>query len=136
MHLFTSVVQITSLLSKWSWKEISLKIVKCFMISDRQNNEHIRENRTKNRTNIRQNRILQKLQNIFLFILLELYWIIRQNIFVFILQNNQTKLHSCLWMCFKNIKCYSTTAGNLNFNVHCFFMKQNGFSIFHTIFIQ
>ena len=75
--------------------------------SDRQNNEHIRENRTKNRTNIRQNRILQNNPNIFFFILLELYWIIRPSIFVLILQNNQTELHSwCLWMCFKNIKCY------------------------------
>ena len=74
--------------------------------SDRQNNEHIRENRTKNRTNIRQNRILQKPPNIYFFILLELYWIIRLNISVLILQNNQTELLSwCLWVCFKNIKC-------------------------------
>ena len=48
-----------------------------------------------------------KKTNIFFFILLELYWIIRPSIFVLILQNNQTELHSwCLWMCFKNIKCY------------------------------
>ena len=60
------------------------------MASDRQNNEHIRENRTKNRTNIRQNRILQKNPNIFLFILLEFYRIIRSNIFIFILSNQIT----------------------------------------------
>ena len=75
--------------------------------SDRQNNEHIRENRTKNRTNIRQNRILQNNPNIFFFILLELYWIIRLNISVLIFQNNQTELLSwCLWVCFKSVKCY------------------------------
>ena len=62
--------------------------------------------------------VKKKLQKT-LFILLELNRIIQPNIFVFILQNNQTVFLSCLWMCFKNIKCYSTTAGNLNFNVHC-----------------
>ena len=89
---------------QWKQKLLGMHVPR---ISDRQNNEHIRENRTKNRTNIRQNRILQKNPNIFFFILLELYWIIRPSIFVLILQNNQTELHSwCLWMCFKNIKCY------------------------------
>ena len=93
------------------------------LVSDRQNNEHIRENRIKNRTNIRQNRILQNNPNIFFFILLELYWIIRLNISVLILQNNQTELLSwCLWVCFKSVKCYpQKQLGTLisMFNVHC-----------------
>ena len=103
-----------SLWTLWPWEDFKIQTWSSQRTgnqkpktSDRQNNEHIRENRTKNRTNIRQNRILQKKPNIFFFILLELYWIIRPSIFVLILHNNQTKLHSwCLWMCFKNIKCY------------------------------
>ena len=98
-------------LSTWTQSQVrsswSALFTSNVWFSDRQNNEHIRENRTKNRTNIRQNRILQNNPNIFFFILLELYWIIRPSIFVLILQNNQTELHSwCLWICFKNIKCY------------------------------